>query len=219
MRGRRRGRRRWSFSRSIRGREGRGEDWEWTSSFSLPFVLVFVFLSLALVALGSTAARPATSGRSGRQRESTRGARSRPDANTRNAQLPLAMPGGGSWQIRCTTVDLLAEWLERGTDLFREEFGLFPGGKVPALGELVVVDQFGIRPLRPAPRGWIEFVREDAHSHRDGDADAPDGEERCELVLPIETGAGKCRVRQPGDRDVVEDVVAREALGLSVKDA
>src|SRR5437868_13461360 len=129
------------------------------------------------------------------------------------------MPGGGSWQIRCTTVDLLAEWLERGTDLFREEFGLFPGGKVPALGELVVVDQFGIRPLRPAPRGWIEFVREDAHSHRDGDADAPDGEERCELVLPIETGAGKCRVRQPGDRDVVEDVVAREALGLSVEDA
>ena len=40
-----------------------------------------------------------------------------------------------------------------------------------------------------------------------------------EFVLPIETGARKRRVRQPGDRDVVEDVVAREALRLSVKDA
>src|ERR1700694_4882085 len=78
------------------------------------------------------------------------------------------------------------------------------------------MDQFGIHPLCPAPRGWIEFVREDAHGNRDGDAF---GVEIREFVLPIETGARKRRVRQPGDRDVVEDVVAREALRLSVKDA
>src|SRR3982074_1974959 len=78
------------------------------------------------------------------------------------------------------------------------------------------MDQFGIHPLCPAPRGWIEFVREDAHGNRDGDAF---GVEIPEFVLPIETGARKRRVRQPGDRDVVEDVVAREALRLSVKDA
>ena len=78
------------------------------------------------------------------------------------------------------------------------------------------MDQFGIRPLRPAPRGWIEFVREDAYGNRNGDAF---GVEKPEFVLPIETGARKRRVRQPGDRDVVEDVVAREALRLSVKDA
>src|SRR5882724_2093492 len=38
-------------------------------------------------------------------------------------------------------------------------------------------------------------------------------------LFSIETGARKRRVRQPGDCDVVEDVVAREALRLSVKDA
>src|SRR5260370_30311070 len=81
------------------------------------------------------------------------------------------------------------------------------------------MDQLGIRPLCPAPRGWIELVRKDAHGNRDGDADARDSEERRQLVLPIETGARKRRVRKPGDRDVVEDVVAREALRLSVKDA
>jgi hypothetical protein len=66
------------------------------------------------------------------------------------------------------------------------------------------MDQFGIRPLCPAPRGWIEFVREDAHGNRDGDAF---GIEKPEFapILPIETGARKRSVRQPGDRDVVED--------------
>src|SRR6202140_1835934 len=78
------------------------------------------------------------------------------------------------------------------------------------------VDQFGKRLLCPAPRGWIEFVREDAHGNRDGDAFGI--EIPFAPVLPIETGARKRRVRQPGERDVVEDVVAREALRLSVKD-
>ena len=86
-----------------------------------------------------------------------------------------------------------------------------------AFVELVVMDEFGIRPLCPAPRGWIELVREDAHGNRDGDAFGI--EIPFAPILPIETGARKRRVRQPGERDVVEDVVAREALGLSVKDA
>jgi hypothetical protein len=68
------------------------------------------------------------------------------------------------------------------------------------------------------PRGRIEFVGEDAHGNRDGDAF---GIEIPELapILPVETGAGKRRVRQPGDRDVVEDVVARRAFGFSLKSA
>src|SRR5258708_7923378 len=80
------------------------------------------------------------------------------------------------------------------------------------------MDEFGIRPLCPTPRGWIEFVREDAYGNRDGD---PFGIEIPEFapILPIETGARERRVRQPGDRDVVEDVVAREAFGFSRKDA
>ena len=105
---------------------------------------------------------------------------------------------------------------EPRSDLLTKEFRLFPGRKVAAFLHLVVMDQLGKRPLRPAPRGWIEFVREDAHGNRDGDAF---GVEIPEFVLPIETGARKRRVRQPCDRDVVEDVVAREALRLSVKDA
>jgi hypothetical protein len=47
---------------------------------------------------------------------------------------------------------------------------------VPALGELVEVNELGVRLLRPAPRSRIEFVGEDAYGGRDHDA--LDGEER-----------------------------------------
>ena len=79
------------------------------------------------------------------------------------------------------------------------------------------MDQFGIRLLCPTPWGWIEFVREDAHGNRDGDAfriEVPFTE-----ILPIEASARKRCVRQLGNRDVVENVVAREAFGFSLKDA
>ena len=81
----------------------------------------------------------------------------------------------------------------------------------------LVIDEFGVRLLCPTPRGRIELVGKDAHSNRDGDAlgiEIPFAP-----IFPVETGARKRRVGQPGDRDVVEDVVAREALGLSVEDA
>jgi hypothetical protein len=73
-------------------------------------------------------------------------------------------------------------------------------------------------PALPSSAGRIEFVREDAHGNRDGDAFGIEIPEFAP-ILPIETGARKRRVRQPGDRDVVEDVVAREAFGFSRKDA
>src|ERR1700722_12936581 len=78
------------------------------------------------------------------------------------------------------------------------------------------MDQFGIRPLRPASRRGIEFIREDAHGGRDNDAS--DAEERITLVLPIETSARERRIRQPCERDVVEDVVSCEAFAASGKD-
>src|SRR4029077_19594425 len=78
------------------------------------------------------------------------------------------------------------------------------------------MDQFWICPLRPATRSRKEFVREDAHGRRDHDAF--DGEERRTLVLPIETGPRDRSIRQPGERDVVEDVVSREAFAPSGKD-
>jgi hypothetical protein len=49
------------------------------------------------------------------------------------------------------------------------ELGLFPGRKVPAFVKLVIVDEFGIRPLCPASRDLIDLVREDAHGNRDRD--------------------------------------------------
>src|SRR3984957_14140405 len=107
---------------------------------------------------------------------------------------------------------------EAGANLFGEELRLFPGRKVAALGQLVVMDQFGIRPLRPTARAQIDLVRKGAYGNRDGDAFDIEIPEFAE-ILPIEAGSGNRRVRQPGDRDVVEDVVARETFGFSLKDA
>src|SRR5262245_52112759 len=59
---------------------------------------------------------------------------------------------------------------EARANLFAEQLRLLPGGKVSALGQLVVVNEPGIRAFRPTPRGWKEFVREDAHGHWDGNA-------------------------------------------------
>ncbi len=82
--------------------------------------------------------------------------------------------------------------------------------------QLVVVDELRERPLRPAARRRIELVGEHAHGDRDGDAF--DVEIPLAEVFPVEPGAGHAGVRHPCERDVVEDVVARQALGFSAKD-
>jgi hypothetical protein len=56
---------------------------------------------------------------------------------------------------------------------------------VAAFVELVVMDEFGIRPLGPALWSGIELVREYAHGRRDNGVF--DGEERSPPVLPIKT--------------------------------
>jgi hypothetical protein len=53
---------------------------------------------------------------------------------------------------------------------------------VAAFGELVVMDQFGIRPLCPTPRALIELVSKDADGNRDGDVLRG---KKGQLVLPI----------------------------------
>jgi hypothetical protein len=73
---------------------------------------------------------------------------------------------------------------------------------VGAFLHLVVMDQFGERPLCPAPRRWIEFVREDDHGNRDGDTLGIEIPEFAP-ILPIQTDARERRVRQPIDRNVV----------------
>ena len=78
------------------------------------------------------------------------------------------------------------------------------------------MDQFGIRPLRPTARAQIDLVREGAYGNRDGNAF--DTEIR-EFAFPVEARSGNRRVRQPGDGDVVEDIVPGEAGSFSGKDA
>src|SRR5215472_2458072 len=111
---------------------------------------------------------------------------------------------------------LRAQGPEARANLLREDLGLFPRGEVATLVDLVVVDELGIRLLRPAPRERIELVRENAHGNRD--SYSPDAEEPF-LVLPVEAARRNGGVRQPGERDVVEDVVSREAGTLTCEDA
>src|ERR687898_420695 len=96
---------------------------------------------------------------------------------------------------------------ERGADLLTEELRLLPGGEVAALVDLVVIDEVGIRLLRPTPWRLILLAGKDAHGHRDGDAL---GIEEASFVLPIETRGRDPGVRQPIERDVVEDLVTRQ---------
>src|SRR5271163_2260109 len=100
---------------------------------------------------------------------------------------------------------------ERSSQLRAEKHRLFPGREVAAPVELVVIDEFWIRPFRPAPRGRVDLVRKDAHGNGNGDVfDVEEGQ----LVFPIQTRRRDRCVRQPIERDVVEDVVSREAAGL-----
>src|SRR5260370_19815080 len=99
---------------------------------------------------------------------------------------------------------------------FSKGLGLSPSRKVPAFVELVVVDQFGIRPLRPTARAQIDLVRKGAYGN--GDGNAFDTEIR-EFAFPVEACSGNRRVRQPGDRDVVEDIVPGWAGSFSGKAA
>src|SRR5262249_2898917 len=60
----------------------------------------------------------------------------------------------------------------------------------------------GIRALSPAPRGLIELVGKVAHGKRNRDVL---GVEEIRLALPIETSSRNPGVRQPVERDVVEE--------------
>jgi hypothetical protein len=114
----------------------------------------------------------------------------------------------------------ISSWLpqrpKRCPELGGEALWLFPGRKVPAFVELVVMDELGIRSLCPAPRHSIDLIREHAHGNRDRNVLRG---KKGQLVLPVQTNRRNSRGRQPIEGDVVEDVVSRQALGLTIKDA
>src|SRR5580704_6516111 len=85
----------------------------------------------------------------------------------------LNCEGSGIADLLCacgTFSGRFAERSEARVKLFGKEHRLFPGGKMPASLEFVVIDEFRIRPFRPTPRGWIQLVRKHAHGNGDGDA-------------------------------------------------
>src|SRR5579871_65522 len=107
---------------------------------------------------------------------------------------------------------------ESRAHFFGEEFGLLPRREVTTLFNLVEMDELGKRLLGPTPGSWIQFVRKNAHCHRNPDALCVEISELAP-ILPIEPRAGYRGVREPGNRDVVENVVAREPFGFSIENA
>src|SRR2546430_4036000 len=93
---------------------------------------------------------------------------------------------------------------ERRANLGGEQIRLLPGGEVVPPIDLVEVDEVRVGLLGPAPRRLIELPRKDAHGGRDGDALHVEEPQR---VLPVETTRGHPGVREPRERDVVEDLV------------
>jgi hypothetical protein len=57
---------------------------------------------------------------------------------------------------------------ERRSCLFRQQLRLLPRGDVSAFGELIEMNELGIRPLRPASRGRVDLVWKDADCSGDG---------------------------------------------------
>src|SRR5215204_5835875 len=85
----------------------------------------------------------------------------------------------------------LPQRLEPYAHLIHQKLRLFPRRKVPALVELVVMDELWIRPLRPTPRRMVDLVRKDAHRNRDRDAPP-------RLLCSSTRTAWRCRAHRPG---------------------
>jgi MFS transporter, PHS family, inorganic phosphate transporter len=127
-------------------------------------------------------------------------------ARLRHASTPrtISLPARPVAPVTAVVISL-AQRAERGAHLAGEQVWLFPGGEVAAAVEPAVVDEVaGVGAFGPAARGPVELVREDADGVRDRDGL---GVEEVRLVLPVQAGSGDPGVRQPVERDVVQEVV------------
>jgi hypothetical protein len=85
---------------------------------------------------------------------------------------------------------------------------------VPTLVNLVVIDELVIRSLHPASRRLIVLAGKGAYGSWDGDVG---GVVKVDVTFPIVARRRNRRVRQPVERDVVEDVVpCKVACGVSI---
>src|SRR5262245_19055031 len=107
---------------------------------------------------------------------------------------------------------LSAQRPETSAYFFYEELRLFPGGKVPAFGEGVEMNEIVVGSLSPTPRSLVDLFRKDAYGSRNGDVVVV---EEGALVFDIEPSRRHPLVRQPGEGELVEDVFPCEvAVGL-----
>ena len=86
---------------------------------------------------------------------------------------------------------------------------------------LIIIDEFGIRLLGPSPRRLVDFFGESAHGDRDLDASHIEEAARRKIMagIPIELRGGDRGVRKPVERDIIENVVARQPFRLGVESA
>src|SRR5215208_4441140 len=80
----------------------------------------------------------------------------------------------------------------------------------------LVIDQIRIGLFRPAPRNWTYFIWERTYDHRYGHALR---RKEGQLVLPVQARRRNAGVGQPVERDVGEDVVARQTLRCAIENA
>src|SRR5690349_22668967 len=102
--------------------------------------------------------------------------------------------------------------LERRAQLGREELRLLPRGEVTAVVDFVEVDEVAVRARGPALRRAVDLARKYRYGDRDRDVRRllRRGVQHRGGVLPVEPRGRDRAVRQPVERDVVEDRVARE---------
>src|SRR4051794_23456248 len=108
--------------------------------------------------------------------------------------------------------DRSADRPEGGPHLLAEDFRLLPGREVSALVDLVEVDDVGVARLDPAAWCPPDLARERREAERDRR-----GWQRLSarggigpVRLPVRPGRRRAGAGQPVERDVVEDLVARE---------
>src|SRR5262249_37398065 len=88
-----------------------------------------------------------------------------------------------------------------------EQLRLLPGSEVAAPVDFVEINEVRVGLLRPAARRLILLAGKDGHGNWDRD---PLRVEEAARVFPIEARRRDSRVRQPVERDVVEDLVTRQ---------
>src|SRR5438445_8345572 len=111
----------------------------------------------------------------------------------------------------CASV--LSQWSKCGSQFFREELWLFPGGKVSSPVFFVVVAEVPVGFLDPAVWGAEDLIGKDGYGDKDFDVWRCDargcGRCSCSSALPVGARGGGPRVGEPVEGDVVENIVSR----------